>query len=969
MTGTAGGDVLCPVVVGRDAELAALTDHLDAAVAGHGGLVLLVGEAGVGKSRLAREVAARAAGRGLPVLSGRAVPGAPLPFRPLSEALLVASRGSLPTGAPELAGFGPQLARLVPGAAGAVAATAPADGSPVLVGEAVIRLLRVLGRSQGAGCLLVLEDLHWADAETLAVVDYLAGTLGTERVLCLATTRAGPSADRTRGPAAEIRLSPLADADCARMVAACLAMDDVPDELGAFVVGHSDGVPFLVEELLAGLVSSGALVRRDRGWHAARPPEPSVPRSLAESVHRRLAGFDRTGRQVLGAAAVLGRRFGWELLPGVADVDGTAAVEALRRAVEVALVTVDGAEFRFRHALTREAVLAQLLPPERAALAARALTAVERAHPGLPGAWCELAEELAIAAGAAARAAALATESARRAVERGALTTAERAAARARAVAPDGSPEALDADEVLVATLAHAGKPGPAREIGLALLRRFDEFDVAAARRVELLLVLGRAALAAGDAVAADADLRTARAAATEDRADDAGTQARLDAVGAHVALARDRIDDARRLAEAAVDAAAAAGLPEVECEALEILGRLADSRPGRTQPLERAAALAQRHGLVTWRLRALQELALGWVNEFSTQRLREVRRVAAESGAFVTVAQMDLMLADVGLSTFDGDGCREAAERCVDASRRYGLASLPVAQLWMAGAHALDGREAEMEAALAEADAAAPGNPRVLADAWGRVRATFHVLHEDRAAVRHALDRSMEYTRRGPETESVYPGQLYWALLRAMSDDDLGAPARAEVAGSRVVRIGFGRAVIGLVDAVVLGRQGRREEAAATAARVDAEVADPGRRAWTIYALRLAAEAALRDGWGEPAAWLREAEAYFAARGHDRVARECRSLLKAAGAPVPRRGRGASDVPPALRGLGITSREVDVLALVAQGLPTKEIAARLVLSPRTVEHHVGSLLARTGLRDRAALVGFARANRVAPGP
>jgi AAA ATPase domain len=88
MVGTAGGDVLCPVVVGRDAELAALTDHLDAAVAGHGRLVLLVGEAGVGKSRLAREVAARAADRGLPVLSGRAVPGAALPFRPLSEALL-----------------------------------------------------------------------------------------------------------------------------------------------------------------------------------------------------------------------------------------------------------------------------------------------------------------------------------------------------------------------------------------------------------------------------------------------------------------------------------------------------------------------------------------------------------------------------------------------------------------------------------------------------------------------------------------------------------------------------------------------------------------------------------------------------------------------------------------------------------------------------------------------------------------
>ena len=139
------------------------------------------------------------------------------------------------------------------------------------------------------------------------------------------------------------------------------------------------------------------------------------------------------------------------------------------------------------------------------------------------------------------------------------------------------------------------------------------------------------------------------------------------------------------------------------------------------------------------------------------------------------------------------------------------------------------------------------------------------------------------------------------------------------------------------------------------------------GERDWSWYSLRLVAEAAVRDGWGEPAAWLREAEAFFAERGYDRVARECRALLVAAGAPAIRRGRGRSTVPPALRRLGITSRELDVLVLVADGLPTREIAARLFLSPRTVEHHVASLFARTGTRTRAELARFARANRVAP--
>jgi DNA-binding CsgD family transcriptional regulator len=303
-----------------------------------------------------------------------------------------------------------------------------------------------------------------------------------------------------------------------------------------------------------------------------------------------------------------------------------------------------------------------------------------------------------------------------------------------------------------------------------------------------------------------------------------------------------------------------------------------------------------------------------------------------------------------------------------VDASRRYGLASLPVALLWLAGAHALSGAQAEMEAVLAEADRVAPGDPRILADAWGRVRARLHMHREDRAALRDALDRSMEYARRGSETESVYSGQMYWALLRAMHDDDLGIPARAEVAGSRIVRFGFGQAALAVVDAVALGRQGRAQEAAATAAAADTALAATS-RGWMMYALRLGAEAAIRDGWGAPSGWLREADAFFAARGHDRIARECRALLKAAGAPVPRRGRGSSDVSPALRALGITSREVDVLALVAEGLPTREVAARLVLSPRTVEHHVASLLARTGLRDRAALADFARANRVVPTP
>ena len=162
--------------------------------------------------------------------------------------------------------------------------------------------------------------------------------------------------------------------------------------------------------------------------------------------------------------------------------------------------------------------------------------------------------------------------------------------------------------------------------------------------------------------------------------------------------------------------------------------------------------------------------------------------------------------------------------------------------------------------------------------------------------------------------------------------------------------------ALLGYADAVSAGRQGRTADAEAAFAAADRQMG-PLVAWYRQYARRLAAEAALADGWGEPVAWLREAAAYFAARGDDRVAAACRALLRQAGAPVPRPA-GDGDLPGPLRALGVTEREADVLRLVAQGLGNREIAERMFLSPRTVEKHVASLLAKTGLR-RGQLAGY----------
>ena len=133
-------------------------------------------------------------------------------------------------------------------------------------------------------------------------------------------------------------------------------------------------------------------------------------------------------------------------------------------------------------------------------------------------------------------------------------------------------------------------------------------------------------------------------------------------------------------------------------------------------------------------------------------------------------------------------------------------------------------------------------------------------------------------------------------------------------------------------------------------------------------HARLLVAGEAASAGWGEPEPWLRESLAYYKATGYTGLARFAKRTLRELGLPVPRRGRGDSDVPSELAALGVTSREMDVLHLVADGLGNREIASRLYLSPRTVKSHVASLFRKTGARHRMDLVSLTR-RRVEPGP
>jgi predicted ATPase len=223
------GQVLCPVVVGRRAEIRALESALDGALAGRGGCVVITGEAGIGKSRLIRELARMAAGRRVPVVTGRAVPpSASAAYRPVTEALLQLLRRRPLPDEPSLAPWLPHLAVLLPGAAAGDRAAHPGEraDSPAVRAEAVLQLLR---RLSPGGLVVAMEDLHWADPDTVSLLEYLADNADGQPLLfafSLRTEPLSPASDlarrqRGRPGIVHLPLDRLAEREVAEMIAAC----------------------------------------------------------------------------------------------------------------------------------------------------------------------------------------------------------------------------------------------------------------------------------------------------------------------------------------------------------------------------------------------------------------------------------------------------------------------------------------------------------------------------------------------------------------------------------------------------------------------------------------------------------------------------------------------------------------------------------------------------------------------------
>jgi DNA-binding CsgD family transcriptional regulator len=961
---------LCPVLVGRDAELRQLTALLDKAAGGTGGLACLSGEAGIGKSRLAREVMDLGSARGFAVFTGRASDSAaPIPLRPIAEVLMRAARDGLHADLERLADYRPALGSLVP--EWRRAGDGGAEVSEIIVAEGVLRLISTAG---DRGALLVLEDLQWADPQTLTVVEYLADNIGHAPVLCLATVRdSEPSAglDLTgslvsRRAAGLIRVPRLPEHAIRQMAAECLGVTEVPARL-AGLLRDCDGLPFAVEEMLAA-AGADAPGQETAGWAEGSAPAAGVPGSIANSVARRLTEMGDPDGDVLAWAAVLGRCFDPALLPALADMTEDAVLAALLHARQAMLIEPaddDKRVLRFRHNLTRRAIVARLLPQDRAARSARAAAAIEEAHPGLPGAWCELAADLRDGAGDCGGAAALMLASGRRALARGAVRSAVALldAARERADrAPDTDAKAgLDIDDTLFRALALAGDYGRLAEVAGRLAAGLDRAEAGPRRQARTMIATARV-LHADDMAAAWAQLALGSQIARQLHAAELVSRAELE-------MARCAADgkspaQAIELAGRSLAGAESAGLTgwaaEVGVRALQVIGsqELMRDVDAAQSALVRAYQIARGNHCTFEGIDVLHDLGTIELLEGGTgRRLEKASELAHAGGAISLAVLIDLRLAILQAVAGNPGRGHATARRCeqdADRIKAPRLQALAVTMQAFASAITADPQAAELAASRAET--LLPDNPEILFTTHGLVRVTAALFADDLpGALRHSITAASCADQVSPRTP-----RMAWALyplLQAVSDGDGLAALDQARATSAAVK--WNRGFFAYTQAVMAGRAGQRRQAAALTSQGEALLA-PFAPVWNHLGRRLIADSALRHGWGEPARWLREAAREFDASGHNRLAGACRNQLRRIGQPVPTPRRARASMPDHLRRLGITSREMDVYQLLGQGLSNDDIARQLSLSAKTIDTHVASLIAKTGLTARRELIAHA---------
>jgi DNA-binding NarL/FixJ family response regulator len=950
---------LSPVMVGRADELARLREL--ATTTGEPAVALISGEAGIGKTRLVAELVATLSPT-LPVLAGQGSQGAPSrPFQLLLEAVepQVAAWDAIPE---PLADRSEPLRLLLAPVASKLAGHAEREYGQEELLRAAAALVRELAGPRGA--LLVFEDLHWADAESVALFGRLAVTADLP-LLLVGTFR--PEAVARRHPLVEllaelerqrlvttVALERLSRAGVGELLAAVYG-NPVPYQVAEALHRRTGGNPFFLEELV---VTAG---RADPARLATMP----LPWSLSEAVLRRLDDLGPDRRRVVDAAAILGRRISFDLLAAVTGSGEDELIAILRHLVaENVMVEEEPDLFAFRHALTREVIGGRLLGRERRRLHEKALAALQETG---GGDWAAIAwhaqgagryEEMVEAArtGAWSYLQQGSTAEALRLAETG-LSEADHdldllAAASKAAWMIGLLPLAIEHGERWHREAAATGDPALEAEALVYLARFYFE-----AREYQLQWRTVWAALRVAEPLG------------------QSKTLARALALVAEAHMLNERTEEAVEWADKALAMADAVGSPGVRVSALVNKGTALADTPDRHDQgidlLQQAIGEAEAGDFGYVLHRALYNLLVHQVNVWPPERSHQVLRRMRETG-----------------------------ERTGRGSEAPG---------WAMHRSEIAVVEGDLEVALA-AVRSARGQELVPLEGW--IDPVWIDLREASLLLeRGQLDRAVALLERHPDPleRPVASCDVAWLwamrLEVAARRGDLPA-ARAAMDGYRAAASWQGwhwkHSHLGLYGPIAALRAGLPPaEVRPLVEAIDrAAPAAPDRRS-PRRAARQHLEAAMLEAEGDPAAALEayrqvldDQELYRApfllADCHQGAARCLLALGDQAGAAdharraarlldrwpgwrrdeaaalLRRLGRGPPPPPPPAPP---TPREREVATLLAEGLSNGEIAHRLYISTKTASVHVSNILAKLNMSSRTEVATWAvRSGLVPPG-
>ena len=955
------GVIQSPVLVGRDAFLTLMERRLADAAAGAGRVLFVAGEAGIGKTRLLGSITRRAQASSFGVARAAAFPG---DVQSLGGLLLDLASDLVSAPEPVLGDLGQSITariRAIPADAG------DAHHRRRLLVQDLADLL--VTADPGLPVLIILEDLHWADELSLDVLGHLAGRITNRPMLIAGAYRSDelypslPLRDlRARllaqRLAEEVRLPRLGLDQTATMTSATLGLP-VPAQLVAAIHARTDGIPLHVEEFLAA-VDESSLTSRP----GAAVAEAAVPDTLSDAVLSRARRLSTPTRTVASAAAVIGRSFDFDLLTAVTGAGPDEVAGALRELQEVYFVLpgADAVTFDFRHALIRDTLYADTGLPLRRRLHERvAAAAAER---GYRGAFISAHfEQAGCPAAAYEYAVAAAREASAVSAHGEALELCRRAARNLPALLP-----ALDQAGVFTAL----GDEAAATDDNLAAAEAYQRAHelISAAGEVRAAAALVPRMVAVAHLLGAGLDTRVGTLQLALDSLDAvAGAdreRARLHSAMAAAYLVDDRLDEAivhgergraesQRIGdgEAALNAATTLGSVLVFAGRMDEGWQLLEEAIAEAGQTCQEAEAARGYRMVGSSASELAEY------DRAERWLTEGVRYAENAELWNHRHYMAAHLAHVQWATGQWDAAAQTAEGAL-ADGRGGITTAITAQ-YVLGYLAL-GRGDWDAAGQLLAEALAAGErmaelQRLSPPLWGLAEAARCLGDYDTAVTR--CERGYQASAEVMDAACLFP-YLITGVRAYLARGDVDA---ADEWSGRVGTVLTARAIPGTLPAIGHGqgliRLARGDIPAAHQALESARDAWRARRrfwegTWAVRDLAVIASKARRRG--EAALLLEETRALAAAAGATTLVDDAGRLTRAFGP-----GRHVDPWHP------LSEREYEVAQLVAAGLTNRQIAQRLVVSPKTVSAHVTHILTKLGAGRRAEIAAWCAT--VAPGP